>query len=423
MSSNTNQTSATPNQQFMAALQALHGPTTSATTKEVYNSFVGREMPDKQSEEVSAVDNVDDNPPDKDKEELGQCSSFKNKGQKDSRCKQQATVRPYKGNKRNNHLVYCEDCWEIKREKNIKSCANRRLKKKTKVKQEKQNILEFVDKAKISGLSLMPKQFEVMILRLAFISQLVSVRNAFHNKMQQVRKDTDWTSIKKAKANDGTATRIAKKNLKNLCHYRTFGTRRNWQTELEGLLSAQTVFLLTTLFQDVKNILPNKECLTIETLRLVVTDTPGWETPHFVENYNNKVEDRWGWTFHLSLCEEGTHLSLWGGDNKMIQKVHIPFGCALLTRSDVCHAGLGYSPGNMMLQGNLFAEPMFNSNRDLPHYTMEPTAWASMTDNIVTQDFPLIGDETLANEVAKTATMLRNFYTFSTDFLDCMKTK
>ena len=188
-------------------------------------------------------------------------------------------------------------------------------------------------------------------------------------------------------------------------------------------MSAQTVFLLTTLFQDVKNLLPNKECLTIETLRLVVTDTPGWETPHFVENYNNKVEDRWGWTFHLSLCEEGTHLSLWGGDNKMIQKVHIPFGCALLTRSDVCHAGLGNSPGNMMLQGNLFAELMFNSNRDLPHYTMEPTAWASMTDNIVTQEFPLIGDETLAKEVANTATMLRNFYTFSTDFLDCMKTK
>ena len=84
------------------------------------------------------------------------------------------------------------------------------------------------------------------------------------------------------------------KNLKNLCHYRIFGPRRNVQTELEGLLSAQTVFLLTTLFQDVKNLLPNKDCLTVETLRLGVTDTPGWETPHFAENYNNKVEARWG---------------------------------------------------------------------------------------------------------------------------------
>ena len=138
-------------------------------------------------------------------------------------------------------------------------------------------------------------------------------------------------------------------------------------------MSAQTVFLLTTLFQDVKNILPNKECLTIETLRLVVTDTPGWETPHFVENYNNKVEEKWGWTFHLSLCEEGTHLFLWGGDNNMIQKVHIPFGCALLTRSDVCHAGLSYIQGIMMLQGNFFAAPMKNNIRHNPMYQVEPS--------------------------------------------------
>jgi len=214
MSSNTNQTPATPEQQRMAALQASLGPTTSASTKEVKNLFIGRKTPGKQSEEVTAVDNVDDNPPEKDKEGLGQCSSYKIKGQKDSCCKQQGTVRPHKGNTRKNHLVYCTECGEIRREKNKESCANRRLKKKTKVKQEKQHILEVVDKAKISGLSLMPKQFEVMILRLAFISQLVSVRNAFHNKLQQVRKDTDWTSIKKAKANDGTATRVAKKMLK-----------------------------------------------------------------------------------------------------------------------------------------------------------------------------------------------------------------
>ena len=214
MSSNTNQTPATPNQQQMAALQASLGPTTSASRREVNNSFIGRKSPDKQSKEVTAVDKGDDNPPEKDKEDLGQCSSFKKKGQKDSRCKQKATVRPYKANTRNHHLVYCKECWDIKREKNRESCANRRLQKKTKVKQEKQQILEFVDKAKISGLGLMPKQFEVMILRLAFVSQLVNVRDAFHDKLKQVRKDTGWKSIKKAKANDGAATRVAKKMLK-----------------------------------------------------------------------------------------------------------------------------------------------------------------------------------------------------------------
>ena len=78
-----------------------------------------------------------------------------------------------------------------------------------------------------------------------------------------------------------------------------------------------------------------------------------------------------------------------------------------------------------MLQGNLFALPMYNSNRDFPEYTMDPGAWARMTADadIVTQEKTLIKDETLANQVAGTATQLRSYYTFSTDFLDCMKTK
>ena len=162
-----------------------------------------------------------------------------------------------------------------------------------------------------------------------------------------------------------------------------------------------------------------------------MTDTPGWEVPHFAKHRGLKVEDRWGWSFHLSLCEEGAHLFLWEGDKSMIHKVHIPFGCALLTRSDVCHAGLGNSQGNMMLQGNLFVLPMEQGARDFPEYLMEPGAWARMTadavsitrSNIVTQEINLIKDEILANQVASTATQLHNYYTFSTDFLDCMKMK
>ena len=76
-----------------------------------------------------------------------------------------------------------------------------------------------------------------------------------------------------------------------------------------------------------------------------------------------------------------------------------------------------------MLQRNLFAEPMYKSNKDLPEYTMDPGAWASMTGNIMTQDITLITDETLANQVASTATQLCNSYTFSTDFLECMNMK
>ena len=105
--------------------------------------------------------------------------------------------------------------------------------------------------------------------------------------MGDVRRDSDWNSIKKAKANDAAATRNSgtrNKSIKSFCHYSTFGARGKWQKGLEGILTAQPLFLLQTLFAEVKNVLPNKDNLAIQTLRLLVTDTPGWETPHFVED-------------------------------------------------------------------------------------------------------------------------------------------
>ena len=69
--------------------------------------------------------------------------------------------------------------------------------KKAKIKHKKQNILHIVDKGKLYGLNLMTERYQVITLGLPFMSQLVSVRGAFHNKMVDVRKDSDWTSIKR----------------------------------------------------------------------------------------------------------------------------------------------------------------------------------------------------------------------------------
>ena len=81
--------------------------------------------------------------------------------------------------------------------------------------------------------------------------------------------------------------------------------------------------------------------------------------------------------------------------------------------------------------GQSFSVPMESHAKDWPEYLMEPGAWARMTadaasitrSNIVTQEINLIKDEILANQVASTATQLRNYCTFTTDFLDCMKMK
>ena len=126
--------------------------------------------------------------------------------------------------------MYCEECWNIRREANRTSCKHQRITKKAKIKYEKQKILEIVDKRKLWELNLMAEQYQVITLELPFMSQLVSVRGAFHKKMVDVRRDSDWTSIKKAKANDAAATRNSAartKNHKGLCHYCTFGARKN----------------------------------------------------------------------------------------------------------------------------------------------------------------------------------------------------
>ena len=411
MSSNTNQSSASPDQHHMATLQQVLGAPTTQTLKQAKNSFIGGGGESNNPPETATVD-------------LGRCRKWGERGKPETQCTRPATVQPHKG--KNSHLVYCAECWELKKQENKKSCKTHRASKKAKIKHEKQKILQVVNSGTLNDLSLMEKQYQVITLGLAFMSQVVSVRNAFHSTLKSVRTDGQWTHEKKAAASRSTGAR-----RKALCHYRTFGTRRDWKREIEGSLTADTVFVLKTLFEEVKSILPNNEIITIETLRLVVTDTPGWEVPHFAEKRHLKGEERWGWSFHLSLCEEGAHLFLWEKAQRTIQKVHIPFGCALLTRSDVCHAGLGNSQGNMMLQGNLFAPPMWHEARDLPEYLMEPGEWAKMTadaasitsSKIVTQEINLIKDELLADQVAGTATQLRNYYTFSTDFLDCMKMK
>ena len=84
-----------------------------------------------------------------------------------------------------------------------------------------------------------------------------------------------------------------------------------------------------------------------------------------------------------------------------------------------------------MLQGNFFAEPMWSNLTDMPKWHIQPALWANMTrdsdsvsrNNIVEQSAELIEDNTLANQVASTATHLCTSHTFQDDFLDCMKMK
>ena len=130
------------------------------------------------------------------------------------------------------------------------------------------------------------------------------------------------------------------------------------------MLSEQTIFVLKTLFVKLKELLPNHKNFTLHTVRLVVANKVSIERPHWVEDFRLKGEERWGWTFHLSLCAEGTSISLWNKDSNKITDLNIPFHSVLLTRSDVTKVGWGGKAGNMILQGHLFSNPMIQGWKD-----------------------------------------------------------
>ena len=143
----------------MPGLELLSAETISHSYKAAREIFLGGERPAEQKEaESDEVTNVEghENLPPQDKQELGQCHRFKIKGKKDSCCERSATVRPYQGVR--NYLVYCAECWKIRREANRESCKQWRVTKKAKIKHEKQNILNIVDNGKLWGLNLVEEQ-------------------------------------------------------------------------------------------------------------------------------------------------------------------------------------------------------------------------------------------------------------------------
>ena len=61
----------------------------------------------------------------------------------------------------------------------------------------------------------------------------------------------------------------------------------------------------------------------------------------------------------MPLCSEGATIFVYDQQrNKEMdyQKVHIPFGCVLLTRSDIFHGSYGGSRGSLRLRGTVHTD-------------------------------------------------------------------
>ena len=162
-------------------------------------------------------------------------------------------------------------------------------------------------------------------------------------------------------------------------------------------------------------------------LRLVVANKVAIERLHWVKDFRLKGEALRGWTFHLSLCEEGTCLSLWDKDTKKISHVSFPFGCILLTRSDVTKVGWGGNAGNMMLQGHLFCKPMSPGWKELKIYSEEEKQWEAFQKKGIEQSIKqcsdFVKDKAVQVNIDNIVRVLQNSHQFPDDFLTLMKAK
>jgi hypothetical protein len=76
---------------------------------------------------------------------------------------------------------------------------------------------------------------------------------------------------------------------------------------------------------------------------------------------------------HLPLCEEGLALQIWStwggnGTKHMLPKlIFVPFGCALLLRADIYHAGCYGTRGNLRLHGMILPPDLPRNTRSLQH--------------------------------------------------------
>lgn len=192
------------------------------------------------------------------------------------------------------------------------------------------------------------------------------------------------------------------------------------------MLSTTQVFVLKTLFLELKHVLPDHPNTMPQILQLVMANKVAIERPHWVEDFRLKGEDLWGWSFHLSLCQKGTCLSLFSKATRKISHVTVPFGCVLLTRSDVTKVGWGGKAGNMMLQGHFFYQPMARNWKNLKEYSVTQDEWEALENQCEQNTYQLsalLDDKEVQLKIDSVVRVLQKRYPFPDDFLALMKTK
>ena len=132
----------------------------------------------------------------------------------------------------------------------------------------------------------------------------------------------------------------------------------------------------------------------------------------------------------MPLCSEGSEIFLYNDsvNNIKFQKIHVPFGCALIIRSDVLNGGYGGKKGSLRLRGTFHTTKYDDENDNVTdHYyiTEEQAAWINFLElhnigaNTINQNCVLKCD-TLKKEVENIPTLLQSSYFLPKDILDVL---
>ena len=70
-----------------------------------------------------------------------------------------------------------------------------------------------------------PEQHIVVTMSLVFLSQIVTVRDAFNKNLAEVRKDRNWEAVKKGNFGGFISTRTTGARQKAMFHCHNFGKR------------------------------------------------------------------------------------------------------------------------------------------------------------------------------------------------------
>ena len=285
-----------------------------------------------------------------------------------------------------------------------------------------QKKVELVVQEKVAPLLQGYDKVRVIMPSLALLSQIVGLRFMFHQDMDSIIRDTSWFEVE-----DCLKMTTRRGGNKTIGHYLPFGWEdTDWKHDMGQWANLHQLCVVETLMKEMKEVLPNKRKMQHTTLALCATEKEIMTAPHCIFDSKQNTEGEIGWSFHLPLCGEGSHLFLYDyctNGPTSVQKVHIPFGCALLTRHDIAISGNAGSFGNIRLHGTFTFGKLVPENRNKFLVTqkdwskfVKANKWLKNCEVGRHDQVSVLKDNILQDEVQQKLLLLKTHYALPDDF-------